>query len=49
VPPHLAGGKSEVAKRTWNEPSVMVAGQQERRASCGIFLKYRRNICRSQE
>ena len=46
---HLAGGKSEVAKRARNEASVMIADQQKRRASSGIFFEYRRNICRSQE
>ena len=45
----LALGQAEIAERARNQPAVMVAGQQERRASAGIKFADRRNIFGAQE
>jgi hypothetical protein len=49
VPPELAGRQAEIAEGLREQPAVMVAGQQERRAASGIMFQNRRNICVSKE
>ncbi len=49
VPLELAGRQAEIAEGLREQPAVVVAGQQERRAACGIMFQNRRNICVSKE
>ena len=44
VPHQFALGQAEIAEHARDQPSVMVAGQQERRASAGVEFADRRNI-----
>jgi len=39
----------EIAQRLRDQPSIVIAGQQKRRAARGIFFEYRRNLCGFQE
>jgi len=41
--------QAEIAQRPRDQPSIVIAGQQKRRAARGIFFKYRRNLCGFQE
>ena len=41
--------QAEVAEHARGQPSIMVAGQQERRASTGVEFMDRRNIFGAEE
>ena len=49
VPHQFALGQAEIAEHARDQPAVMVAGQQERRASAGIVFADRRNIFGPEE
>ena len=45
----FARGHAEIAERARDQPSVMVAGQQKRRAACLVKFLHRWNIFRAEE
>ena len=44
VPLQFAGMDAEIAERAGDQAAIMIAGEEERRAAAGIFLKDRRNF-----
>ena len=46
VPRQLCLGQAEIAEDGRNQPAVMVAGEQERRAACRIKFVHRRHVAR---
>ena len=49
MPRQFALGQAEIAEHARNQPAVMVAGEQERRAPRGIIFADRGNIFGSEE
>ena len=49
MPRQLARRQPEIAEHARDQPAVMIAGQQERRASGGIIFENRRNIFAAEE
>ena len=49
VPAQFALGQAEIAERGWQQPAVMIAGEQERRAAVRIEFEHRRNLRDAEE